>query len=174
MQIIPLALRLVQLLFAIVVFGLSVDLARGQHIGTAPSTTGYSAFTGGFGIIAAIVGILALFIDKLDGMITWALDALAAVCFLAGGIAVTIGLIGVNCSDPQTSYKNDLISGGSAKVDGKRYWYWAGTDPSMVNKRCKQDRADSIFQFLSFLVCAAVLAYTFLRSSKRSGARSFV
>ena len=51
-----------------------------------PATTGYGSFTGGLGILAAIVGFAALSTNFLEGIISWAIDGLAGVAFLAGGI----------------------------------------------------------------------------------------
>jgi occludin/MAL family lipid-associated protein len=78
--------RYSQFLFAIIVLGLSITLAKGQVIGSVPATTGYGSFTGGLGILAAIIGFAALSTDFLEGIISWAIDGLAGVAFLAGGI----------------------------------------------------------------------------------------
>jgi len=50
------------------------------------TTAGFTAFAGGLGIVAALVGLLALFWDSLNWIVTLVLDGLAALCFLAGGI----------------------------------------------------------------------------------------
>lgn len=76
----------IQLLFAIVVLGLSVTLAKGQRYGSVPAATGYAAFTGGTAIVAALVGCAALFREALNGIISWTTDALASLALLAGGI----------------------------------------------------------------------------------------
>ena len=78
--------RYSQFLFAIIVLGLSATLAKGQVQGSVPATIGYGSFTGGLGFLAAAVGFAALFVGFLDGIISWALDGLAGVAFLAGGI----------------------------------------------------------------------------------------
>jgi len=171
MQIITAVLRAVQFIFAVVVLGLSVDLAKGQVVGNTPATTGYSAFTGGLGIIAAVVGILALFIDALDGIITWAIDALASVCFLAGGIAIAIGLRGTDCSDPTTLYKNDLLNCGSTNIKKEGTLSWC-KDKNTLSQRCRQDTADAAFEFMAFIICAALLVWTFLHSGGKIGGRS--
>ena len=66
--------------------GLSISLARGQVVGSAPATTGYAAFTGGFGLLASLIGIASVFVSALDGLVTWVVDGLASLLFLAGGI----------------------------------------------------------------------------------------
>lgn len=40
-------------------------------------------------MLAALVGVAALYLDCLAGLITWAVDGLAGVALLAGGIAST-------------------------------------------------------------------------------------
>lgn len=82
-------LILAQFLFAIVVLGVSVTLAKHQVYNSVPAATGYSAFTGGLGILAALVGFVALFASSLDGIVTWVLDGLASLAFLAGGLVCT-------------------------------------------------------------------------------------
>jgi hypothetical protein len=73
------------------VLGIAISLAKEEGpskegFGGHPSQVGYSAFTGGLGLLAALVGVAALFIGALDGVFMWALDGLASLCFLAGGI----------------------------------------------------------------------------------------
>jgi hypothetical protein len=54
-------------------------------VGSNP-TINYAAFTGGFGMVAAIVGVAALFVEPLAGLVMAAIDTLASLLFLAGGI----------------------------------------------------------------------------------------
>lgn len=55
-------------------------------MGSVPAETGYAAFTGALGIIAGLLGIVAFFLDSLDGVITWLVDGVAGIALLAGGI----------------------------------------------------------------------------------------
>lgn len=75
-----------QLIFSVVVLGLSITLAKGQGIGSVPAETGYAAFTGALGIVAGLLGIVAFFLDSLDGVVTWLVDGVAGIALLAGGI----------------------------------------------------------------------------------------
>ncbi|QDS71919.1 hypothetical protein FKW77_000523 [Venturia effusa] len=140
-----------ELLFAIVVFGLSVDISKeicqyGPCDQANGSTTGYTAWAGGFGIIASIIGLVSLFWDSIKPMITLVMDGFAALFFLAGGIAMAGQLRGFNC----------------ANLDR---WVWAGGDYRLnaLKRLCTQNTADSVFCFLSFLVCAALVAYGFIK-----------
>lgn len=63
-----------------------MNLARGQRIDSPPPATSYAAFCGGFGVLAALVGIVAIFVSSLEGIATWALDGLSSLTMLAAGI----------------------------------------------------------------------------------------
>jgi hypothetical protein len=55
-----------------------------------PSETSYGAFSGGIGVVAALIGTVALFIDSLDGIVTWVLDGVSALALLAAGVVSLI------------------------------------------------------------------------------------
>lgn len=82
-MITSLAVRFFQIVFGAIVLGLSITAIKWQGHGSAPATTSYSAFTGAFGMLAALIGVAAIFIEALPQRIV---DALASVLFLAGGI----------------------------------------------------------------------------------------
>jgi len=76
-----------QFLFSVIILGISVSLIKGQNYPSAvPSQTSYAAFCGGWGIIIALIGIAALFVEALQGIIVAGLDGLTALLTLAGGI----------------------------------------------------------------------------------------
>lgn len=169
MQIVAAILRFFQILFAAVVLGLSVNLAKGQagsddwdwldhHV---PATTSYSAFTGGFGMFVALIGFVSLFVDFLQGIIMLVLDTLAGICLLAGGIAVAVGLRGTSCGNPQQMFNNDLLNGGCGIQDKIHYCKYGDGSEDTLKSRCKMDEADSAFMFLAFFVCAGLVAHTF-------------
>lgn len=81
-----LIIRGFQLVFSAIVLGLSISLIRGQVWGGAPSQHGYAAFTGGFGCLTALIGFAACFVEAIPAFIMAALDGLASIVFLAGGI----------------------------------------------------------------------------------------
>lgn len=78
--------RFFQILFAIVVLGLSVTMAKWQFFGDSPATTDYGAFSGGFAFLVGLVGLAAVFIEAIPAVIVAGADALAAVLTLAAGI----------------------------------------------------------------------------------------
>ncbi|KAL2867763.1 MARVEL domain-containing protein [Aspergillus lucknowensis] len=160
MQLITSILRGLQAIFAIIVFGISVDLARSQHTDfqPVPAATGYAAFCGGFGIVVALVGIASLFASSLEGIITWALDGLSALTMLAAGIAYTVLLRNTSCSNPLETARNSLVNGGCDDL-GDDTFCWYG--PEKWKSRCTSARADSAFMFISFVTCLGVVGYSF-------------
>jgi hypothetical protein len=59
-------------------------------LGKPYAIIGYGAFVGGAGVVIAIVGVVACFIDVLGGVVMLALDSLAAFFVVAGGIVSPI------------------------------------------------------------------------------------
>lgn len=81
-----LIIRIFQLLFAIVVLGLSVHAANWQQIGSVPTTTAYCAFAGAFALLVTIVGFASIWVTAIPKIIMSGLDGLTALLLLAGGI----------------------------------------------------------------------------------------
>lgn len=79
-------LRAFQALFGLVTLGLAATLIRDHHRGSLPSSLGFTAFVGGITILAALIGIAAVWLEFLDGIIGLAVDGLVAVLNIAGGI----------------------------------------------------------------------------------------
>lgn len=95
-----------QILSAAVVLGLSAKLAVDWHEydkacgtlphkeikecrqfeGRWPSSTDFSAFVGAWGLLDALVGLVAVFVTALPLIAILVLDGLAAVFYLAGGV----------------------------------------------------------------------------------------
>jgi len=164
--------RACQLVFGVIVLGLSVKAIRWQKYGSAPATTSYSAFAGGFSVLVALAGIAAGFIDAIPDLLMAVVDALASFLLLAGGIAFAIALKGVDCSThTDTSPSKDI---GELIVSGCGKEY--GTDIcgiqlennpySAVTARCKTVEADAAFLFLGFLASLAAAALCYLASTR--------
>jgi len=75
-----------QLIFGAVVLGLSITAVKWQMYGAAPAVSGYNAFVGAFGMLAALIGTAVIWIDAVPDLIMAIVDGLASVLFLAGGI----------------------------------------------------------------------------------------
>ncbi|KAF3059248.1 putative acid phosphatase protein [Daldinia childiae] len=74
------------LLFGAVVLGLSVTLAKQQVEGSPPAETSFGSFCGAFGILVSLIGIAALFIDKIPSIVSMGADGVATALYLAGAI----------------------------------------------------------------------------------------
>ncbi|RYO45912.1 hypothetical protein AA0113_g10269 [Alternaria arborescens] len=149
-----------QALFGVVVLGISVSLIRGHHWGSLPASLGFSAFVGGVTILGAALGVAALFLTFLDGMVGLIIDALVALINAAGGIVLAIKISGVDCNgdiDYHSAAKivfNDIFNGGCRRDD--QCWYWF-TDPEAMVSRFVQDHdKTSLWQF-DLLVVKSVL-----------------
>jgi len=158
-------LRSVQMIFGIIVLALSVQLARGQVIGNAPSTTIYDAFAGGINMIAVIVCMTALSLSALSGTVSYAADGIAALAALAGGIATAVKLKGVSCGNIYEMFFNNLINGGLYKADGEQN---SAITESQMTTRCNMNKADSAFLFLAFVMSTGLLVLSFT-NQKRVG-----
>lgn len=75
-----------QLIFSIVVLGIAATLIKNQVYGSSPTTTRFSTFTGGFGIIVAALGTAGLFITAIPELVVLGVDAICGFLFAAGGI----------------------------------------------------------------------------------------
>ncbi|KAJ5261268.1 hypothetical protein N7478_011863 [Penicillium angulare] len=170
MQILVPIARSFQLLFSIVVLGLSITLARQQYYGKVPAETGYAAFTGALGIVVSLIGIAALWVSSLSGIIVWVLDGVTSLALMVAGIVYAVALKGVSCSDPTDAWDNKLISGGCTNDDvyGKvcRDGSYSGDGFGTIRSRCKRAEADCAFMFLAFAACACALVASFLTRNK--------
>ena len=107
-----------------------------------------------------------------------AFDGLSCLLYLAGGIAVVIGLGGADCSNGHSLdlLHNDLLNEGTVDTDaGTGYGVeheddWAGA----LSSRCKQFQADAAFMFISFVLCAAIAGIAFWRSKRGTGTKGVV
>ncbi|KAK7730749.1 hypothetical protein SLS57_001580 [Botryosphaeria dothidea] len=165
------AARGVQLICAAVVLGLSISLIKGQVFGTVHAIN-YAAFTGGWGMLAALIGIAAIFIEPLQGLIMAAVDGLATLFLLAGGIAIAVKLRNVSCSSNSdlNQYKlcgNHLTSGGTIKDKAGQPRCGLDDDDDRLS-RCKKSSADAAFMIITAVVTIGTLAMALL-AMKRGG-----
>ncbi|KAM3415127.1 hypothetical protein BST61_g10252 [Cercospora zeina] len=99
-----LAARAFQLLFAVVLLGVSVSLVRDIRqarracdfynlpcrLGRLPSSSYFAAFTGAWGVLDGLVGLAGAFITALPWIAVVVLDALAAIFYIAAGINLAV------------------------------------------------------------------------------------
>lgn len=95
------------------ILGLCVTLIRGHHWGGLPASLGYGAFVGGVTILAALVGVAAVWLEFLDGIVGLAVDGLAAILNIAGGVvSADVALT------PETPANDSAVPGHQAQRHG--------------------------------------------------------
>ncbi|KAF2677768.1 hypothetical protein K458DRAFT_318698 [Lentithecium fluviatile CBS 122367] len=164
-------IRAAQLIFAAIVCGLSIDLAKGHKNGGLPVTLGYVSFVGCVSLLAGFVGLASTWVEKLQGKIGLIVDGFIMVANLAGGLLVAVKLGGIKCDKNDDSAfdmcRNDLMNGGP--WDGEYYpGYYCNTTGGgdQLVARCKKNQADSAFMFLTVIVLLVSLTLTYLRMKK--------
>lgn len=176
------ALRGFLLLSGAVVLGLSVTLAKHQRTGGVPPETGFAAFAGAFGIISSAVGLVALFMESFPQLVALAADGLAALFYLAGGIAMAIAFKGVSCGDESEAgqmakYVNKLLNGGCGAIINGLPICGIFQDVPInddnalgyeLKQRCTRVQADYAFEFIACVFGVGAIILT-LFASKRAG-----
>ncbi|KAI1762230.1 marvel domain-containing protein [Hypoxylon sp. FL1150] len=176
LKIATFAVRGFLLLFGAVVLGISITVAKHQTIGSPPSETSFGSFCGAFGILISLVGLAALFIDKIPPVATMAADGLATTFYLSGGIALTLALKAVpSCTNKDDynvgqRYLNKILNGGCQDVQGKPYCP-NGFDDDQLSSLCQRVQADYVFEYLAFIFGVAIIGMTFFLN-RRGGGRS--
>ncbi|ORY08696.1 marvel domain-containing protein [Clohesyomyces aquaticus] len=172
-SIVNLGLRGLQVLFAIIIIGLTANLINGQVFsGTLPAIIAFTMFTGAFGMLGAILGIASNWVEVLQSILMAGIDALTAFFYLAGGVVLAYKLRGLNCGNTDTVSRakmtsNELLNGGCAKFKqggdkGSLCGYAWYNDADKLNSRCKMNEADAAFMFLSVIVLCASVVMMFL------------
>jgi hypothetical protein len=176
--------NLLQSIFAAIVLALSVVLINQYGPGHAPSLLDYGAFCGGAALVIAIVGIVACFIESLQGIIMLVLDGLATFFLLAGGIVSSGRILAIwspfliayfqafaasikvgNCSNLLYYATIDTFAPSEQK--------WStGQDGDLLNdvqNRCRMTQADTAFLWFTAACATAAVALSFM--SHKSGGR---
>ncbi|KAK4158247.1 marvel domain-containing protein [Chaetomidium leptoderma] len=175
---VPLGLRALQFLIALTVLALAAAMIANQVFDSPAVTIRYSTFTGGFGMIVCGVGIASLFVSFIPALVPIALDGLAGLLFLGGGIAWAIGLRGVdNCTNGGSMLENGLLNQGSVR-SGDNVGYGVVRDGDneaavygKLRGNCQRAQADEILQFICFAMAVALAGVGYLQL-RRGGSRS--
>jgi Membrane-associating domain len=115
------------MIFSAAVLGLSITLIKGQRIGGAPATTGYSAFLGGLGLVSSTLGLVTIFVHIFDHAIfPLAIDGLVTLLYIAGGVAMAIQLKGGRCTQLSFMANNKILNCGATVVSYDKLIYWDG------------------------------------------------
>ncbi|KAI9646718.1 hypothetical protein NHQ30_004715 [Ciborinia camelliae] len=170
-MIVTLALRVLQLLFAVVVLALSVILTKGYGPGTSWSLISYGSFCGGAALIFAAIGVAACFVEALQGIIMLALDGIASFFLLAGGIAYAATIKVGSCSDLNyiEDHKNPFFPGGHK-------FYYDNTEKAVLDDlktRCQETQASTAFIWFTAACFIGTIVIHFLGHKRGGGASSY-
>jgi hypothetical protein len=159
------------LLFAAVALALLIVLAKGQVTGPVPVSTGYCAFAAALGLLAAIVGFVAIGVSSLPLIVVGILDFVTFLATLAGGVAYAFFLRNANCSNKYNLSYNNILNCGDAKFQGKEYYMCLGDDDkgSMLMKRCGLAKAGDAFLFMTCVVSAVAIVLTIMARKGKGG-----
>ncbi|KAK7756139.1 hypothetical protein SLS62_001731 [Diatrype stigma] len=164
------AVRAILIASGAIVLGLSSGLAKHQRVESVPAVTSFSAFVGGFGLVVTALGLLSLWIEKFPTVLVLVADALSAVFYIAGGIALTLALKSVSSCSPDNEqataerFYNKILNGGCEEIDGIQYCYVGGGDPNedLTPGRCKRARSDNVFEYVGFVFAIGIIVITYL------------
>ncbi|KAF2142047.1 uncharacterized protein K452DRAFT_308444 [Aplosporella prunicola CBS 121167] len=172
MTLARIVMRSVQIVFSAVVLGLSIKLIQDQVFGTS-RTINVAAFSGAFGIFAALVGLASLWLTAMSPTVLSAVDGLATGFQLAVGITIAVKLRHITCASNSDMnryrlYRNDLTNGGC--ISQKNGVYCGhGNDWGYFHERCRMSSADSAFLIMAgaVFVLQSVLTYIHFRRAAR-------
>ncbi|TDZ18345.1 hypothetical protein Cob_v008698 [Colletotrichum orbiculare MAFF 240422] len=151
---------------AFVVLAISIDIINKQN---DPHTTfKYNAFTGGLGILVVALGLASSFFDAIPSLVVMAADAVSGVLLLGGGIAIAIGLRGINC-DPSSIEDSKTMAENPLMRDPK-----AGMGAATYLDTCRKATAIQAMSFVTLCFALATFTLVFLGWRKgRSGGRTY-
>ncbi|KAF2691648.1 hypothetical protein K458DRAFT_285832, partial [Lentithecium fluviatile CBS 122367] len=175
-----------QLLFSVIVLGLSIGLLRGQGPGdegysSTPITIRFAVFVGAISLVTGFIGVAAEWVSALQGKIMLVIDGIITVINIAGGVVsailhLTSNIGNAKCSDTSILnqlklYDNDLFNGGCHRIkttDGGDVTVCSndGGRAKYLNSRCKETQADSVFMFFTVAILLARATMTYLRMKK--------
>ncbi|KAI0809611.1 hypothetical protein GGR55DRAFT_679446 [Xylaria sp. FL0064] len=176
LSLIAIGLRVILLLIASVVLGLSTSMVQYQAVGSVPVETGFGVFAGAFGFSASTVGLIALWYDRISPRIMMCLDICTAFMNLVAALALTFALPTVSsctATDPASEYKrvtNDILSGGCVGAGKDLVCLHAhGPDgKDLTPARCMIARTGYVFLYAGFIFASAMLSvgYILLRQGR--------
>ncbi|KAL3425712.1 hypothetical protein PVAG01_02503 [Phlyctema vagabunda] len=178
-MVVTVVLRVLQLVFAAVVLALSVVLINEHGTGKSPTQLPYGAFCGGLGLFVGAIGLAAVFFDKLQGIIMAAVDALATLFVLAGGITYAVSARVGSCSNARyianSNYRVKPIFSTGLKPEyfDKDQNLRQGRLGDDLWSRCLMVQVETAFLWFLFACLAATAVLGLMTRSKSRGA-SFV
>jgi len=169
------AIHALRIILSSAVLGLSITLAKGQIVGSAPSATSYATFLGVLGMVSGAFGIFTVFINVFDGIIVLIIEGLVTMLFIAGGIALAVMLKGGQCDDVYFTVPNKILNCGvTVETYNGESWLanlcvhdewpvgkealasWAMKVYKILQQRCQEATADYALIFV--IVLSSIIA----------------
>ncbi|GAW15930.1 hypothetical protein ANO14919_053520 [Xylariales sp. No.14919] len=165
------------LLTASVVLGVSVSLAKQQGDGPVPPQTGLGAFVGTAGLIVAVLGMAALWINRLNRKSLVYLDALMSAFYLAAAISLTLAMKGVSsctATDQASRYSRftNMILNGGCVHPGKDTicpYVTSASGEDLTTARCQMAEADYTFEYGGFVFSLIMVVVGFILHRRGRG-----
>jgi len=166
-----LALRVLQILFSLVVFALSIVLIKDFGPGHSWSLTNYGAFCGAGGLIFALIGVASLFVNALEGIVVLITDAIASFFLVAGGIAYAVTIKVGSCNDfgYLANHKNPFLVSPDKIFTGDSVGSIEDQAEADVTGRCRETQASTAFIWFAFAAFLGSIVFHFLSGGKRRG-----
>ncbi|KAJ8068839.1 hypothetical protein OCU04_002529 [Sclerotinia nivalis] len=144
-------------------------MIKGYGPGHSWSLISYGSFCGGAVIIIVAIGIVACFMEALQGIIMLVLDDVALFFLLAGGIAYAATIKVGNCadSDGYVSYHDNPFG---FSVD-RRLAIKEAIDEA--TSRCRETQASTAFLWFTAACFIGTTAIQFLGHKRGGGAASY-
>jgi len=171
-MIVTLALRVCQLIFSAVVLALSVVLVNGYGPGHAPSLLDYGVFCGAGALVIAAIGVIACFLEALQGIVILAIDGLASFFLLAGAAAFSAKIKSGSCTNGYylEAIGDTILPSGDKNYYGNNQQQIDDNVVKDIESRCRLAQADEAFLWIAVICFIATAVLGFLgKSGKRGG-----
>ncbi|CAO2650440.1 Nn.00g017320.m01.CDS01 [Neocucurbitaria sp. VM-36] len=150
-------IRSLQGVLSATTIGLAVVLITDQSPG-ASAALNYGLAVGVISLLGAVVGVLALWLPILQGLILLLTDISVQVMNLAGGLVFAIKLEGVDCLNQSMAHMQDTLIhisllNGDCPTEELHYkcHTWDEGD-GVLQRRCRWATTAAVVMFVNFIV----------------------
>ncbi|KAF2856989.1 hypothetical protein T440DRAFT_503584 [Plenodomus tracheiphilus IPT5] len=174
--------RAFQILFSLVVLGITISLIQGHKSGPIPSALAFAVIIGAVSLVGGILNLASSFLEFLHDQLTLIIDGVVLLSNATGGIWIAMKMKGVQCKfdlkytglQEWDMGTNDIVCGGKIKVIEENQvecYYYQEDDATMLNRRCREGTAVAAFMFLTAVTMIGIAAVAFRRMRNPYGAR---
>ncbi|KAF1840847.1 uncharacterized protein K460DRAFT_420704 [Cucurbitaria berberidis CBS 394.84] len=149
--------RSLQGILAVSTIGLAAVLIADQSPG-ANAALKYGVAVGVVTFLGAVLGILALWLPILQGLILLLADTVVLALNLAGGILFAVKLEGVDCMNQTMEYMRDTLShisllNGDCPTEKLLYKCLSYDEgDGFLQRRCRWATAAAVLMFVNFII----------------------